>query len=71
MIITPEYIQRINERWPDTIIYAYRLDRGMSPDEVLEAIPGEFPDQERGLNEAGYIVPGGGGFGEIMNNAFV
>ncbi len=71
LIITPEYIQRINERWPDTIIYAYRLDRGMSPDEVLEAIPGEFPDQERGLNEAGYIVPGGGGFGEIMNNAFV
>ena len=71
LIITPEYVKRITEQWPDTIMYAYRLDRGLSPDEVLAAIPGEFPDQERGLNDAGYIVPGGGGFGEIMNNAFV
>ncbi len=71
LIITPEYISNILKTWPDTIIYAYRLDRGLSPDEVLEAIPGEFPDKERGLNEQGYIVPGGGGFGEIMNNSFV
>jgi len=35
------------------------------------AVPGEFPDREKGLNEHGYIVPGGGGFGEIMNNSFV
>ena len=71
LIITPEYIQRLRAEWPDIIIYAYRLDRGLSPDEVLAAKPGEFPDQECGLNENGYIVPGGGGFGEIMNNAFV
>jgi len=71
MIITPEYIRRLQERWPETIIYAYRLDRGLSDDEVLASTPGEFPDRERGLNEMGYIVPGGGGFGEIMNNSFV
>lgn len=71
LIITPEYIRRLRDRWPETIIYAYRIDRGLSPEEVLEAIPGELADRERGLNDQGYIVPGGGGFGEIMNNAFV
>lgn len=71
LIITPEYIRRLRETWPDTIIYAYRLDRGLSPDDVLAAVPGEHHDRERGLNEHGYIVPGGGGFGEIMNNSFV
>ncbi len=71
LIITPEYIRRLRELWPETIIYSYRLDRGLSPDEVLETIPGSEPERERGLNEHGYIVPGGGGFGEIMNNAFV
>jgi uracil phosphoribosyltransferase len=71
LIITPEYVARLRSTWPETIIYAYRIDRGLSPDEVLAAVPGEYPDRERGLNEHGYIVPGGGGFGEIMNNAFV
>lgn len=71
LIITPEYIRRLKEVRPETIIYTYRLDRGLSPDKVLKAIPGEFVDQERGLDDSGYIIPGGGGFGEIMNNAFV
>jgi uracil phosphoribosyltransferase len=71
MIITPEYIRCLRDRWPEAIIYAYRLDRGLSSEEVLAAIPGERWDEERGLNEQGYIVPGGGGFGEIMNNSFV
>ena len=26
---------------------------------------------ERGLNEKHYIIPGGGGFGEVMNNAYI
>jgi len=71
LIITPEYVRRLRAEWPETIIYAYRLDRGLSPDDVLASVPGEHPDRERGLNEHGYIVPGGGGFGELMNNAFV
>jgi uracil phosphoribosyltransferase len=71
LIITPEYVKRLQATWPETIIYSYRLDRGLSSDEILETVPGTYPDKERGLNEHGYIVPGGGGFGEIMNNAFV
>ncbi|MCB9555883.1 MAG: uracil phosphoribosyltransferase [Deltaproteobacteria bacterium] len=71
LIITPEYIRRIESEAPGTKIYAYRLDRGLSPDHVLAAVPGEYWDQEVGLNEHGYIIPGGGGFGEVMNNAFV
>ena len=32
---------------------------------------GTFWDKEKGLNEYQYIVPGAGGLGEILNNAFV
>lgn len=71
LIITPEYLQNLLKRHPDVVIYALRLDRGLSPQAVLEATPGQFWDQERGLNDKQYIVPGGGGFGEIMNNSFV
>ncbi|MCC6751019.1 MAG: uracil phosphoribosyltransferase [Deltaproteobacteria bacterium] len=71
LIVTPEYIRRLAEASPDTLVYAYRLDRGLSPEEVLAAAPGQYWDRERGLNENGYIIPGGGGFGEIMNNAYV
>jgi uracil phosphoribosyltransferase len=70
-IVTPEYLRRIQSRHPELIVYAVRLDRGLSPPEVLDAVPGTFWDRERGLNEQHYIVPGGGGFGEIMNNAYV
>ncbi|MFN7262500.1 MAG: hypothetical protein ACK5UJ_01675 [Pseudobdellovibrionaceae bacterium] len=56
---------------PDVLIFALRLDRGLSPEAVLSTAPGKYWEQEKGLNEKGYIVPGGGGFGEIMNNSFV
>ena len=39
--------------------------------EVLACVPGERWDDEVGLNAHQYIVPGGGGFGELMNNALV
>jgi uracil phosphoribosyltransferase len=70
-IITPEYIKKIHSHHPDLKIYAIRLDRGLSPKEVLESVPGKKWEQEKGLNEKQYIVPGAGGFGEIMNNAYV
>ncbi len=70
-IITPEYIKKIQEKHPDLIIYALRLDRGLSSAKALKEIPGTHWDEERGLNDNQYIVPGGGGFGEIINNAFV
>ncbi|MGK5086699.1 uracil phosphoribosyltransferase [Bdellovibrionota bacterium FG-2] len=70
-IVTPEYLKRVRAKHPDLIIYALRLDRGLSEPEVLESVPGTYWDRERGLNDKQYIVPGGGGFGEIMNNAYV
>lgn len=71
LIVTPQYLKRVRERHPDAIVYAVRLDRGLSPQDVLQAKPGERWDEENGLNELQYIVPGGGGFGELMNNAYV
>jgi len=71
LIVTPEYLKRILGDHPDALVYALRLDRGLSPPEVFATEPGQLWDKERGLNDKQYIVPGGGGFGEIMNNAYV
>lgn len=71
LIVTPEYLKRVLSAHPDVTIYALRLDRGLSPRQVLESPPGKHWDLEKGLNDKDYIVPGGGGFGEIMNNSFV
>ena len=38
---------------------------------LMRLAPGGPFNQEKGLNANDYIVPGGGGFGEIMNNSFV
>ena len=71
LIVTPEYLRRITRDHPEVKIYALRLDRGLSPEDVFDTVPGTHWDREKGLNDKQYIVPGGGGFGEIMNNAFV
>ena len=71
LIITPEYIQRVHSVHPDTIIYALRLDRGLSQPNALKNEPGTHIHEERGLNETHYIVPGAGGVGEILNNAWI
>ncbi len=71
LIVTPEYLKKIKASHPSLVVYAVRLDRGLSTAQVLKTIPGTNWDQERGLNDKQYIVPGGGGFGEIMNNSFV
>lgn len=71
LIVTPEYLRNVQKRHSDLVVYALRLDRGLSPPDVLSTRPGEKWDQERGLNRESYIVPGGGGFGEILNNAYV
>lgn len=70
LIVTPEYLKRLSTDHPDVVIYAVRLDRGASPADVLAAKPGVRWHEESGLTDKQYIVPGGGGFGEIMNNAF-
>ena len=71
LIVTPEYLKRVLKAHPEVVIYALRLDRGLSDEAVLRTPPGTHWDQEKGLNENQYIVPGAGGFGEIMNNSFV
>jgi uracil phosphoribosyltransferase len=71
LIVTPEYIKRVHAAHPDLRIYALRLDRGLSPPQVLRTEPGTHWDEERGLNDIHYIVPGAGGVGEILNNAWV
>jgi uracil phosphoribosyltransferase len=71
LIVTPEYLRRMTADHPDVVVYAVRLDRGLSPPEVMATVPGTRWEDERGLTDHQYIVPGGGGFGEIMNNAYV
>jgi len=71
LIVTPEYIKNVLAEHPETVIYALRLDRGLSPPPVLSTVPGTHWDEEKGLDEHHYIVPGAGGVGEILNNAWV
>jgi uracil phosphoribosyltransferase len=71
LIITPEYLRHVARHHPDVIVYALRLDRGLSAADVLETIPGTRWDEERGLDDRHYIVPGAGGLGEVLNNSYV
>ncbi len=70
LIVTPEYIRKMTAEVPGIRIWTLRLDRGASPDEVLQMTPGRDP-RESGLNEIDYIVPGAGGVGEIINNSWI
>jgi len=71
LIITPEYIKRMQLDHPDVEIIAVRIDRGQSSEKAMQSVPGTFKEEESGLNETQYIVPGAGGVGEILNNSFV
>jgi uracil phosphoribosyltransferase len=71
LMVTPEYLRHMARVAPDVAIYAMRIDRGLSDDEVLASTLGALPGRERGLTDNDYIVPGAGGLGELVNNAFV
>jgi uracil phosphoribosyltransferase len=71
LIVTPEYLRNVQRAHPDTRVYALRVDRGLSPPDVLATVPGTRWDEERGLDDHHYIVPGAGGVGEVLNNAWV
>ncbi len=71
LIVTPEYIRAMKSAFPDVRVYAIRLDRGLSAPDVLAERPGVRWDEERGLTDLHYIVPGGGGIGEVMTNSWV
>ncbi|MEM6673853.1 MAG: uracil phosphoribosyltransferase, partial [Planctomycetota bacterium] len=70
MICTPEFLRSTLELDLDVVIYTARIDRGASSAEVLAAVPGERWDEESGLDESDYIVPGAGGMGEVLNNSW-
>jgi len=70
LIVTPQYLKKVQATHPEAKVYAIRIDRGMSPPDVLKEKAGVRWDDEDGLNDVQYIVPGGGGFGELMNNAY-
>ncbi len=71
LIITPEFIKRIQSIDYDVEVYAVRLDRAMSTPKALEHTPGTHWDEESGLSPSSYLIPGGGGFGELMNNSWI
>ena len=71
LMVTPEYLKRIHDERPEALVYAMRLDRGLSTPDVLQCVPGERWEEERGLTDKGYIVPGAGGVGELLNNSWV
>ncbi|MBM65035.1 MAG: uracil phosphoribosyltransferase [Myxococcales bacterium] len=70
LTVTPEAVRRLLAAHEDLSIVALRLDRGLSAERVLAAMPGESSD-EVGLTDKQYIVPGAGGVGEVLNNSFV
>jgi uracil phosphoribosyltransferase len=70
MIATPEYLRAVLGAVDELVVYAVRLDRGLSPPDVLAKVPGVEWARERGLNEHGYVVPGAGGMGEVLNNSW-
>jgi uracil phosphoribosyltransferase len=71
LMATPEAVGRVLHDCPGVKLYAGRLDRGLSPREVLDSVPGTHPGSERGLNDVQYIVPGAGGMGELLTNSWV
>ncbi len=71
LMITPEFVRNMKKAHPDVVIYALRLDRGLSSEKALAHKPGTYWDEERGLTDTHYIVPGAGGVGELLNNAWV
>ena len=70
MICTPEFLRAVLDFDENIKIHAGRIDRGLSPRDVLECTPGERWDEERGLDDTNYIVPGAGGVGELLNNSW-
>ena len=69
LIITPEFVRRVQATHPYAHIFALRLDRGTSSEAALAAVPGADPS-ESGCNDVHYIVPGAGGVGELINNSY-
>lgn len=71
LIVTPEYLKKVLNHSDRVQVFALRVDRGLSADDVLTAPLGLHWEKEKGLNDKQYIVPGAGGLGELLNNSYV
>ena len=71
LIVTPEYLRKIQSLPHHVTVCAMRVDRGLSDPDVLASVPGTYWERVHGLDDHDYIVPGAGGLGELINNAFV
>lgn len=71
LIVTPEYLKKVLNHSKRIQVFALRVDRGLSSAEILNSPLGLYWDQEKGLNDKQYIVPGAGGLGELLNNSYV
>ena len=70
LIATPEFLKTVLGFDERIHVVAGRLDRGMSPQDVLESPLGTRWAEESGLDQDDYIVPGAGGVGELLNNSY-
>ena len=61
LIVTPEYVKNVHARHPDVRVHAIRLDRAFSSAAALALPSGTRRDEESGLDDHQYIVPGAGG----------
>lgn len=68
LVVTPEYLKKVLNHSSKLTVIALRVDRGLSDKKVLDSPLGLYWDQEKGLNEKQYIIPGAGGLGELLNN---
>ena len=48
MIATPEYLRAVTDRVENVSVYTLRVDRGLSPPDVLATPPGTHWERERG-----------------------
>jgi uracil phosphoribosyltransferase len=71
LIVTPEYLKKVLNHSNRIQVFALRVDRGLSPKKVLNSPLGLYWNEEKGLNDKQYIVPGAGGLGELLNNSYV
>ena len=72
LIVTPEYIRHVLEAHPDARhLRAAPRSRPLAAARAHAPSPARTGTRSAGSTSIQYIVPGAGGVGEILNNAWV